>query len=141
MVERKKIKKDKLKNLWKWNKRKLVDWRENFRWNKHTPFLASPIFIGQAQGGRDKHIKGGSQDGLGLLLWGQSAFTPQGCTFLACQIKLWTVTELWHWPAVSNLCCGRQNWGNYTLPQHIFNYNLIAVCKKYKKIFFKNLVI
>ena len=35
---------------------------------KHTHFLASPIFIGQAQWGGNKCIKKGSQDGLRPLL-------------------------------------------------------------------------
>ena len=31
-----------------------MDKSKNFRLNKHTPFLASKICIGQAQGGGDK---------------------------------------------------------------------------------------
>ena len=41
----------------KWNKRKSVDRTENFRGKKLTPFLASPIYIGQAQEGGDKTYK------------------------------------------------------------------------------------
>ena len=56
---------------------------ENSRWNKHAPFLANPICIEQAQVGvGDKHIKGGSQAGLGARLWDQPALTPRGYTFL-----------------------------------------------------------
>ena len=70
---------------------------ENLRWNKHAPFLASPICIGQAQGGiGDKHIKGGSQDRLRPLLWDQPTLTPRGCTFLCLLNKTlssnWAVT-------------------------------------------------
>ena len=54
---------------------KSMDWSENFRLNKHTPFLTSPVCKWQAQavmgvGGR-QCIKRRSQDGLRPLRWGQ----------------------------------------------------------------------
>ena len=53
-----------------------MDWIETFRWKKHTHFLAGSVFIGQAQWGENKCIKGGSQYGLRPLLWGQPTLTP-----------------------------------------------------------------
>ena len=69
-----------------------MDWSENFLWNKHTRFLASPICIGQAQWRENTWVKGVSQDlsfGVGLPSW------LEGVLCFACQIKLscnWTVT-------------------------------------------------
>ena len=78
------------KILWKWNKRKPMDWSKNFRWKKHTPFLASPIWIGKTQQGGDKWIKGGSQDRLRPFPLGSVCPHPgiQGVLSFACQIKL-----------------------------------------------------
>ena len=70
-----------------WNKRKSVDQSENFRWNKHTPFLASPMCIEQAQRGEDKTYKERKQDGLRPLLWGRPTLTPRGCTILCLPNK------------------------------------------------------
>ena len=42
-----------------------------------TALLASPIYIGKARQVGDKCIKGGSQDALRPLLWGQPTLTPQ----------------------------------------------------------------
>ena len=61
-----------------------MDRSENFRLNKHTPFLARPICIGQAQGGGDKKR---SQDGLRPLIWGWTALMPWGWTFLCLPNK------------------------------------------------------
>ena len=57
--------------------------------NTHPSWPAQVAYkysAGSRRGG-DKCIKEGSQDGLRLLLWGQPALMPQGCTIL-CQIKL-----------------------------------------------------
>ena len=35
---------------------KPMDWSENFRLNKHTPFLTSPVCIRKAQGGEETNI-------------------------------------------------------------------------------------
>ena len=53
----------------------------------HLPenLLASPIYIGQAQRGG---IKGGSQDGLWPLLWGQLPSHLRGVLAFVSPIKL-----------------------------------------------------
>ena len=52
--------------------------KQNKQTNKQkTALLASPIYIGKARQVGDKCIKGGSQDALRPLLWGQPTLTPQ----------------------------------------------------------------
>ena len=70
-----------------WNKRKSMGQSENFRWNKHTHFLASPICIEQAQQGEDKMYKKTKQDRLRPLLWRRPTLTLRGCTILCLPNK------------------------------------------------------
>ena len=53
---------------------------------KQAALLASPIYIGQAQGEEKKHIERGAYFGLGASLLftclGWHALTPRGCIFL-----------------------------------------------------------
>ena len=52
---------------------------------KQTALLASPIYIGQDQGGEKKRIKRGAKTEPGasfLCLLGRPTLTPQGCTIL-----------------------------------------------------------
>ena len=111
---------------------------------KQTALLASPIYIGQAQGRRKKTYKKRCQNwGEGLLfsscLLDWSALMPGGCIFLCFLTKNWAVTRGCNtgpfvtlifrcdWGslhgAVKLVCLSlqifavvRQNWGNYTLP-------------------------
>ena len=112
-------KRQKEKRLWKRNERKPVDWSENFKWNKNSPFLASPICRGQAQWGEDKQIRG-IQSRLGPLLLGQPTLTPWRCTFLCLPNK----TELWSGCNTGLpfqiFAAARQTWGNDTLPWHTY---------------------
>ena len=61
---------------------------------KQTALLASPIYIGQAQGEEKKHIKRGAKiGGWGLLLFsshllGWPALTPQRYIFLCLPSKI-----------------------------------------------------
>ena len=59
-------------------KGKSMYWSKNFRWNKHTPFLASPICTGQARGEETKKRK----PRLRLLFYGWPTLMPEGCTIL-----------------------------------------------------------
>ena len=81
--------KKKGKSPWKRNKRKSADHCENFRWNKHAPFLASPICIGQAEGGSDKTCKKreprrSESSFMGSL---SPTHTPWGCAILCLPNK------------------------------------------------------
>ena len=69
-----------------------MDWSENFRWNKHASFLASPICIGQTQGGGDKTYKKRQpkkkkKEEAKTFPLGSPALTSWGCTFLCLRDK------------------------------------------------------
>ena len=53
---------------------------------KQTALLASPVYIGQAQGEEKKHIKEEPKLSPSLLL-GWPSLTPQGCIFLCLPNK------------------------------------------------------
>ena len=78
------------------------EWRPQV---EHIVFLASPVYRGQDREEEKKTLKERSQhgaQGFSSCLLGQSAFTPRGCIFFACQIKLSCNTG----PSVaSNFCC------------------------------------
>ena len=84
---------------------------------KQTALLASPVYIGQAQGGGEKkHLKRGAKIKPGASLrvfWVCLLSRPEDVFSFACQIKLSCNTGL---PIASNFAAVRQNRGNYTLP-------------------------
>ena len=91
-----------------------LEWE--FQVKETHPLLASPVCTGQARGrGGDKHIKGGSQDGLRPFLLGQPALVPQECPIVCLPSK----TKLWQscntGPPFQSFAVLSQNWGNYTL--------------------------
>ena len=53
---------------------------------KQTALLASPIYIGQAQGEETKYITRGAK--IEPLLWDQPTLMPRGVLSFACRIKL-----------------------------------------------------
>ena len=72
-----------------------MDKSEKFGWNKHFPFLASPICIGRAQERGDKIYKKIKPRQIeALSLWSQPALTLRGYTILCVLIKL-----SWNWAA------------------------------------------
>ena len=97
-------------------KGKSMYWSKNFRWNKHTPFLASPICTGQARGEETKKRK----PRLRLLFYGWPTLMPEGCTILcllnetlSCNRAVTVVHHL-------KFCCGENNCWNFTLSWHIW---------------------
>ena len=65
---------------------------------KQTAFLASPIYIGQAQGEEKKHIKRGAKIGLQASLFsshllGWHALMPWGCIFISVQFSRSVVSD------------------------------------------------
>ena len=90
---------------------------------KQTALLASPIYTAQAQEEEKKHEKR-SQNWASLFsslcfFWVVPPSHLKGVFSFACQIKLscnqavtlvchlnWAVTELKHWSAASDFCCG-----------------------------------
>ena len=100
---------------------------------KQTAFLASPIYIRQAQGEEKKHIKGGAKIGLeDSLLFTSfgSAFHHALRIFFLCFLNK---TEMQHGavtlvllraitlvcPSLQIFVATRQNRGNYKLPRHV----------------------
>ena len=68
---------------------------------KQTALLASPIYIGQAQGEETKYITRGAK--IEPLLWDQPTLMPRGVLSFACRIKLscnWTVTLVCHFKSL-----------------------------------------
>jgi len=84
---------------------------------KQTALLASPVYIGQAQGEEENIQKGEPKLSRWLLfsslLLGWPALTPPGCIFLCLPNKtgLYNTT-----PLLQIFAAVRQNQGNYTLP-------------------------
>ena len=82
--------------------KKIHRWRENFRWNKHAPFLASWIGLGQAQGGGDKMYKKKLRQ-IEASLWGHQPSCLEAVLSFVCQIELWaggTVTLVCHFKSL-----------------------------------------
>ena len=84
--------KDKEKSPQKWNKRRSTDQSENFRWNKHAPFLASLICTGQTQGGRGRRQMYKRRKPSWIEVGVPSRL--EGILSFVCRIKLWAVTML-----------------------------------------------
>ena len=89
---------------------------------KQAALLARPIYIGQAQGKEKKHIKGGAKIEPGaslcsLYLLGLLTLMRQECIFLCLPNK--RAVTLVH-SSLQIFAVVRQNWGNYTLPQHLW---------------------
>ena len=100
---------------------------------KQTALLASPIYIGQAQGEEKKYIKRGAKIGPGA-----------SCLFMSFQLACPHASRLyfpllskWNWavtwscnsgpsegcnagPSLQIFIATRQNRGNYTLSRHLF---------------------
>ena len=100
-----------------------MDWSENFRLNKHTPFSASPICTWQSQavvsrGGETKCIKRGNQDGLRPLLWGWPVLKHRGCTILCLPNKILSCNQ-----AVTSVHCFNSllQWDTTKEITHSFN--------------------
>ena len=89
---------------------------------KQTALLASTIYIGQAHGGGDKCIKGGSLERLRPLF--SSSFGSAHPHSLRAYYPLFFLKKLscnTDLSIASNFCCGETELRkNYTLPQHIW---------------------
>ena len=89
---------------------------------KQTALLASTIYIGQAHGGGDKCIKGGSLERLRPLF--SSSFGSAHPHSLRAYYPLFFLKKLscnTDLSIASNICCGETELRkNYTLPQHIW---------------------
>ena len=98
--------------------KKIHRWRENFRWNKHAPFLASWIGLGQAQGGGDKMYKKKLRQ-IEASLLGSPTLMPRGCTILCLPNRTLSWRNCNTGLPFQIFAAVRQNRGNHTLPWHI----------------------